>query len=45
LLASCVKSLEVIAYDDLGAESIKKLEMRDMPLIVAVVGSDDIYKF
>ncbi len=44
LLASCVKSFEVVAYDDLGAESIKKLEVEDMPLIVAVNDKNDIYK-
>jgi fumarate hydratase subunit beta len=44
LLASCIKHIEVIAYDDLGAESIKKLQVVDMPLIVAVKTDYDIYK-
>ena len=35
LMASCVKSLEVVAYDDLGPESIKRLVLEDLPLIVA----------
>ena len=34
LLSKTVKSLEVIAYDDLGTESIKKLEVDGFPAIV-----------
>ena len=33
--ARCVKSLEVIAWDDLGPESVKRLEVEKLPLIVA----------
>ena len=36
LMASCVTACEVIAYDDLGPESIKRLTLRDLPLVVAV---------
>ncbi|MCL2486979.1 MAG: Fe-S-containing hydro-lyase [Oscillospiraceae bacterium] len=36
LAARCVKSCEVIAYEDLGCESVKRLEIADFPLIVAV---------
>ena len=36
LLARCVESSEVIAYDDLGAEAIRKLTVRDMPLTVVI---------
>lgn len=36
LAAKCIKSMEVIAYDDLGCESIKKLEFESFPLIVAI---------
>ncbi len=35
LLSKSVKSLEVIAYEDLGTESIKKLEVEGFPAIVA----------
>ncbi len=35
LMAKCVKSLEVIAYEDLGTESVKRLLLEDLPLIVA----------
>ncbi len=36
LLAKAVKKAEVIAYPDLGAEAILRLEVRDFPAIVAV---------
>ena len=36
LAAKCIKSCEVIAYDDLGCESVKKLVLEDFPLIVAI---------
>ena len=36
LMASCVTACEVIAYDDLGPESVKRLTLKDLPLVVAV---------
>lgn len=36
LLSQRIKSSEVIAYDDLGTEAIRKLEVRDFPVIVVV---------
>lgn len=36
LAAQSVKSCEVIAFDDLGCEAVKRLEVEDFPLIVAV---------
>ena len=36
LLAKCVKSCEVAAYEDLGTEAVWKLYVEKMPLIVAV---------
>jgi fumarate hydratase subunit beta len=35
LLSKTIKKMEVIAYDDLGTESIKKLEVEGFPAIVA----------
>ena len=35
-MAACVERLEVVAYDDLGTESIKRLTVRDLPLTVAL---------
>ena len=41
-MASCVKSVEVVAYDDLGTESIKRLVVEALPLTVAIdtLGND-----
>ncbi len=36
LAAQCIEQCEVIAFDDLGCESIKRLEFCDFPLIVAI---------
>lgn len=36
LLSKCIKSSEVIAYDDLGTEAVRKLEVEDFPVIVVV---------
>ena len=42
LAAKCVRSLEVIAFEELGCESVKRLEVENFPLIVAVdsLGND-----
>jgi len=36
LLAKCIKSSELIAYEDLGAEALCKLYVEDMPLVVII---------
>lgn len=36
LLAKCIKKAEVIAYDDLGTEAIRRLEVEDFPVIVVI---------
>ena len=36
LLSKCVKKAEVIAYEDLGAEAIRRLEVEDLPVIVII---------
>lgn len=36
LLAKAVKKCEVIAYEDLGCESVKRMEIEKLPLIVAI---------
>ena len=36
LLSKCIKSSEVIAYDDLGTEAIRKLTVENLPVIVIV---------
>lgn len=39
LLSKCIKESEVICYDDLGAEAIRKLYVENFPVIV-VIDSD-----
>ena len=34
LMAACVKKLEVICWEDLGCEAVRRLEVEDMPLTV-----------
>lgn len=36
LASKCIKECEVVAYDDLGCESVKKMTIKDFPLIVAI---------
>lgn len=36
LLSKCIKKSEVVAYDDLGTEAIRKLEVEKLPVIVVI---------
>ena len=36
LLAKCIKKAELIAFEDLGAEALRKLYVEDMPLVVII---------
>ena len=36
LLSKCIKKSEVVCYDDLGAEAIRKIYVEDFPVIVVV---------
>ncbi len=36
ILSKCITSSEVIAYDDLGTEAIRRLEVKDFPVIVVI---------
>ncbi len=36
LLAKCIKSSELIAYEDLGTEALRRLYVEDMPLTVVI---------
>lgn len=45
LLSSRVKKAEIIMYEDLGTEAIRKLEVEDFPCIVAYdIHGNDIFK-
>ena len=36
LLSACVKSAELVCYEDLGAEAVRRLEVEDLPLTVVI---------
>ncbi len=36
LLSKCIKKAEIVAYEDLGAEAIRRLEVEDLPVIVII---------
>jgi len=44
LLARCVKASQVVAYEDLGAEAIRMLTVKEMPLTVVIdCEGNDLY--
>lgn len=36
LLSKCIKKSDIVAYDDLGAEAIRRLEIEDFPVTVII---------
>jgi len=46
LISASIVASEVIAYEDLGAEAIRKLEVVDFPAIVAIdTLGNNLYQF
>lgn len=43
VMAQCVRSVEIIAYEELGAEAVRKLEVVDLPVIVAIDSQGNNY--
>lgn len=44
LMAGCVQTAEVIAFEDLGAEAVRRLTVKDLPLTVVLDGvGGDLY--
>ena len=45
LLSKCITKSEVIAYEDLGAEAIRKMEVKDFPAVVVIdTSGNDLYE-
>ena len=45
LLSKCIKESEVVAYDDLGTEAIRKLTVENFPVIVVIDSEgNDLYE-
>lgn len=36
LLSKCIKKSEIVVYEDLGAEAIRRLEVEELPVIVVI---------
>lgn len=44
LLAKCVEAAETVAYEDLETEAIRRLKVRDLPVVVAIDSrGEDVY--
>lgn len=44
LIASCIRSVDVIAFPELGAEAVRLMRIEDMPAIVAIdYDGNDLY--
>lgn len=45
LLASCIKKAEIVCYEDLGAEAVRRLEVEDLPVVCVIdCEGNDLYK-
>ncbi|MBU9725759.1 Fe-S-containing hydro-lyase [Diplocloster modestus] len=45
LLSKCIQNSEEVAYDDLGTEAIRKLQVKDFPVIVVIDSAGrDLYE-
>ncbi len=45
LLAECVVRSDMVAWDDLGTEALRRLEVRDFPVFVEIdVAGNDLYR-
>jgi len=44
LMSKCVKSVDIVAFEDLGTEAIRRLEVEKLPAVVAIdYKGNDIY--
>ena len=45
LLSKCITKSEIVCYEDLGAEAIRKIEIKDFPVIVVIDSqADNLYE-
>ena len=45
LLAECVEASELVAFDDLGAEAVRRLRVRDFPTVCVIdSGGNNLYR-
>ena len=45
LISKCVKKSEIVTYEDLGSEAIRRLEVEDLPIVVVIDSEgNNLYK-
>ena len=45
LMAECIKSVDIICWEDLGCEAVRRLEVENMPLTVVIDSTgNDLYE-
>ena len=45
MMSACIEQCDIIAFDDLGPEAIRKLKVKDMPLVVVIDSQgQDLYE-
>jgi fumarate hydratase subunit beta len=45
LISGCIKKMEVVAYDDLGAEALRRLVVQDFPVtVINDIHGGDLYE-
>ena len=45
MMSSCIEECEIIAFEDLGPEAIRKLKVKNMPLVVVIDSQgNDLYE-
>lgn len=45
ILSKCIKAVEIVAYEDLGPEAIRRLEVEEFPVLVAYdAHGQDLYE-
>lgn len=45
MMSACIEQCDIIAFDDLGPEAIRKLKVKDMPLVVVIDSQgQDLYQ-
>lgn len=45
LLSKCIKKSEIVCYEDLGAEALRRIEIEDFPVIVVIdAEGNDLYE-
>ena len=45
LISKCIKKAEIVTYEDLGSEAVRRLEVEDLPIVVVIDSEgNNLYK-